>query len=62
MCLGQGQPSKAEKPCENYAGNLCSGFGAECICYWCGWDRIEHDSEYTDFMVKMVEFDAVEDS
>lgn len=57
-----GGSSKMEAPCEHYMGNVCGGFGAPCICYWCGWDRIEHDSEFTDFMVKMMEFDAVEDS
>jgi dCMP deaminase len=30
------------EPCKSYRGNLCSGFGGETICDFCGWDRFEH--------------------
>lgn len=40
-------PYKADEPCENYFGNVCSGFGAERICWHCGWDMMDHpDQQY----------------
>jgi hypothetical protein len=33
---------KRDKPCDNYFGNVCSGFGGSLTCYICGWDRVEH--------------------
>lgn len=35
-------PTKADKPCEAYFGNVCSGFGGSLTCYRCGWERHEH--------------------
>lgn len=32
-----------EKPCDNYSGNLCTGFGNDdTTCWICGWDRFAH--------------------
>ena len=34
---------RAAEPCAHYVGNVCSGFGAVCVCMLCGWDRLDHD-------------------
>ncbi len=36
---------RADEPCEHYFGNLCSGFGADCICMFCGCDLYEHPEQ-----------------
>ena len=36
------KPKNPEGPCESYAGNLCSGFGGDLICWICGWDKYYH--------------------
>jgi hypothetical protein len=29
--------------CENYFGNVCTGFGGKTICEFCGHDMYEHE-------------------
>lgn len=34
---------RPEGPCQNYAGNVCGGFGARLLCFSCGWNKFDHD-------------------
>lgn len=40
---------KDDEPCEQYFGNLCSGFGGQTICTRCGWDFHDHKENKIDF-------------
>lgn len=40
---GEGKHSSGEyERCEQYWGNVCSGFGGVTICYACGQDMMNH--------------------